>query len=88
MTISTATLLRHRAGGLRVLADQLESTPAMDLAAHAGVDTWRGPRPDECERLLAAARRAAAQAVHDVRVAARRLDERADEIDALERILG
>lgn len=88
MTISTAALFRRRAASLRVLADRIETTPAMHLGDHAGVETWRGPRPDECERLLAAAQRSVRDALHDARVAARRLDERADEIESIERILG
>lgn len=54
----------------------------MSLDAHAGVDTWYGPRPDECCNALALAQRAARGAVTDLRVQAQRFDDTAAQLDA------
>lgn len=74
--------LRQRAHRLRRYAEQIEHTPAMSLERHATVDTWRGPRPEECLRLLHSAQHRIHEAADDLRLRAWLLDQHADELDA------
>jgi len=75
--------LRERAFTLRSLAARIEVTPAMTLDAGAGDDTWRGPAPELCERVLAANQRQLRTATDELRRRGRLLDSRATEIEAL-----
>ena len=53
MSIIDADHLRLRADRLREMARTLESSTVFSLDRYAGVDTWDGPRPDECRDELA-----------------------------------
>lgn len=88
MSTTASSVMRQRAVGLRRLARQLETTPAMRLDAHAGIDTWRGPRPDECRRLLHAAQQRVHAAAEALRSRAWAFDQRADEIDRVQALFG
>ncbi len=54
----------------------------MTLQDHSTVDTWRGPRAQECNQSLAAAQRAVHLAIDDLGGRAWRLDRDADELEA------
>lgn len=75
--------LRARARDLRNLADTIERTPAMTLDTHAGPDTWRTPRADLCRWILGSNQAQVRRAADDLRWSARRLEQRAAELDAL-----
>jgi hypothetical protein len=72
---------RRRATQLRTLAARLENTPSMSLHLHAGVDTWRGPRPDACVTDLAVAQRAVRDAADELQVRAFAFDRLADDLE-------
>ncbi len=74
--------LRARAIALRVLASKLDDAQVSRLSGRAGVDVWRGPTPDLCRTALASAKSTVANAAHDVRVSAKRLDEQAAQLAA------
>ena len=78
-----ATQLRQRARHLRDLADSIEAMPAMRLDRHADDDTWRGQRPLLCRTLLATNQHQLHGAADDLRRVALRLDQQAQELDAL-----
>jgi hypothetical protein len=80
-----ATQLRQRAQHLRDLADSIEAMPAMRLDRHADDDTWRGRRPLLCRTLLATNQHQLHGASDDLRRVALRLDQQAQELDALAR---
>jgi hypothetical protein len=77
--------LRRRARHLRRLADAIEASPVMRLDRHGDVDTWRGPRPDLCRATLARNQHQLHAAADDLREHAWRLDQQAEELDALAR---
>lgn len=86
MNDPNAARLRIRAQHLRLLAERIETMPAMSLSRHGGVDTWRGPRPLGCERALAAMQHRVHLAADDLRSRAWRLVRRADELDRAARV--
>lgn len=59
----------------------------MSLERFATVDTWRGPRPVECVRLLRAAQHRIHEAAEQLRRSAWLLDTEADQLDAAARAL-
>jgi hypothetical protein len=77
--------LRRRARHLRRLADAIETSPVMRLDRHGDVDTWRGPRPDLCRATLARNQHQLHAAADDLREHAWRMDQQAEELDALTR---
>jgi hypothetical protein len=77
--------LRRRARHLRRLADAIEASPVMRLDRHGDVDTWRGLRPDLCRATLARNQHQLHAAADDLREHAWRLDQQAEELDALAR---
>jgi hypothetical protein len=77
--------LRRRARHLRRLADAIETSPVMRLDRHGDVDTWRGPRPELCRATLARNQHQLHAAADDLREHAWRLDQQAEELDALAR---
>lgn len=82
MSHHEAAVYRQRATHLRNVAAQLSSTPSMTLHAHAGVDTWYGPRADACVAELAHAQQVARDAVDDLVDRAFRFERLAEELDA------
>ncbi len=82
MSHAQAAHLRRRAAHLRTLAYQMQHTPSMTLQTHSTVDTWQGPRAQECNQGLAAAQRAVHLAIDDLGDRAWRLDRDADELEA------
>ena len=88
MPFDPASQLRARARHLRDLAVRIERTPALRLDGWADVDTWRGPRADECRRLLHDAQHRYHAAADDLRRQAWQLERRADELDTVRRALG
>jgi hypothetical protein len=80
-----ATQLRQRARHLRDLASSIEAMPAMRLDRHADDDTWRGRRPLLCRTLLATNQHQLHSAADDLRRVALRLDQQAEEFDAVAR---
>lgn len=52
MSHAQAAHLRRRATRLRGLASTIERAQAMVLDRYAGLDTWRGQRPQLCRNLL------------------------------------
>ncbi|MFN3257466.1 MAG: hypothetical protein ACE37B_17415 [Ilumatobacter sp.] len=80
--------LRSRAASLRALAAAIETTPAMHLDRDAGIDTWRGPRPAACYRVLIDAQRRVHEAAEELRREAWELELRAEELEYLARVLG
>lgn len=52
MSHTQAAYLRRRATRLRTLASTIERSLAMVLDRYAGLDTWRGQRPQLCRNLL------------------------------------
>jgi len=84
-TTDRANDLRRRARHLRRLADAIETSPVMRLDRHGDVDTWRGPRPDLCRATLARNQHQLHAAADDLREHAWRLDQQAEELDALAR---
>lgn len=81
MTHHQSTALRQRAHRLRRFAEQIECTPAMSLERHATVDTWRGPRPEECLQLLHQAQHRIHETAEELRRHAWLLDQQADELE-------
>lgn len=82
MSHAQAALYRRRAAHLRTLAHQLTHTPSMFLQSHSTVDTWHGPRAEECNGDLAAAQRDVNVAIDDLTGRAWRFDRTADELEA------
>ena len=82
MSHAQAAHLRRRAADLRTLADQMQHTPSMTLQTHSTVDTWYGPRAEECNQSLATAQRVVHLAIDDLADSAWRLDRDADELEA------
>jgi hypothetical protein len=80
--------LRRRARHLRRLADAIETSPVMRLDRHGDVDTWRGPRPDLCRTTLARNQHQLHAAADDLREHAWRLDQQAEELEAIARTHG
>jgi hypothetical protein len=80
-----ANQLRQRARHLRRLAEAIESSPVMRLDRYGDVDTWRGPRPDLCRATLAANQHQLHAAADDLRWHAYRLEQQAEELDAVAR---
>lgn len=74
-------LLRGRAHDLRILATELESTPAMSLDVHAGPDTWQIPRAELCRWLLGVNQAQLHREADGLRWSAHRLEQRAIEIE-------
>jgi hypothetical protein len=66
--------LRARARSLRVLADQIEATPAMSLDRYTGEDTWVNPKADLCRTILRVNHAQVLHAVDELRWLAHRLD--------------
>ena len=77
--------LRLRARHLRRLAETIETSPVMRLDRHGDVDTWRGPRPDLCRTTLARNQHQLHAAADDLREHAWRLDQQAEELEAVAR---
>lgn len=77
--------LRRRARHLRRLAEAIEASPVMRLDRHGDVDTWRGPRPDLCRATLARNQHQLHAAAENLREHAWRLDQQANELEALAR---
>lgn len=88
MAISESAMLRGRADDLRRLAVSIESIPALELAAHAGDDTWRGARPTFCVSTWMGHRRCLIDAAFQLRTDARRLDLRANALDVATSTIG
>ncbi len=82
MSHAQAAHLRRRAAHLRTIAHQLTHSPSMFLQSHSTVDTWQGPRAQECNDELAAAQRAANLAIDDLGDRAWRLERTADDVEA------
>lgn len=80
MSHHEAAVYRRRAAHLRALAERLRTTPSMTLHLHAGVDTWHGPRADECTTDLARAQQGMHHAADDLETQALRLHTHADEL--------
>lgn len=57
----------------------------MRLDRHGDVETWRGPRPDLCRATLARNQHQLHAAADDLREHAWRLDQQAEELEALAR---
>jgi hypothetical protein len=79
MSSSEADHLRLRATRLREMARALESSPVFSLDRYAGVDTWNGPRPDECRDELARRQAELYDAIEQLYAAAWWLDRRAEQ---------
>lgn len=77
-----AVELRRRADALRVLAGRLEATPLLTLHRWAGTDTWTSPRANELRSQLDGDRSRLYAAADELRDQARRLERRADDLDA------
>jgi hypothetical protein len=80
---STALHLRHRAVGLRATARALQHLDVLDLARHAGTDTWVGPSQQLWFDALRSDRSHLLRASRELLDAARRLDRRADDLERL-----
>jgi hypothetical protein len=78
---STAEHLRRRAVGLRSLARALQALDVLDLHRHAGTDVWVGPSQQHWHDTLQSDRAALVRGGHELLVAARRLERRADDLD-------
>ena len=76
-----ATQLRDRAQRLRQMSSALEHTPLLGLDRHAGIDTWRGPRADDCVNQLRSVQARIQRAADDLRRHAWTFERRADELD-------
>lgn len=74
--------LRERATALRRLARVIEDADAATLHRRATMDTWIGPTPQHCHDDLVAARALLLNTSAEVRKAAIRLDQRAQQLDA------
>ncbi len=82
MSHAQAAYYRRRADHLRTLAHQMRNTPSMTLQTHTTVDTWQGPRAQECTQNLATAQRAVHLAIDDLGDHAWRFDRHADDLEA------
>lgn len=82
MSHAQAAHLRRRAAHLRTLAHQLTHNPSMFLQSHSTVDTWQGPRAQECNDDLEAAQRSVHLAIDDLSDRAWRLERTADDLEA------
>lgn len=82
MSHAQAAHYRRRAAHLRTLAQQLTHSPSMSLQSHSTVDTWQGPRAQECNDDLASAQRAVHLAIDDLGDQAWRFERTADELEA------
>ena len=76
-----AEQLRQRASLLRTTASKLEAALALDLYRRAGDDVWRGPTPTRCLADLLQMRAELQRVAADLRIAARLLDQRAEQLD-------
>jgi hypothetical protein len=83
MSTTDADHLRLRAARLREMARALESSPVFSLDRYAGVDTWTGPRPDECRGELASRQAELHRAIEQLYTTAWWLDRRAEQAAAL-----
>ena len=83
MSHHLANVYRRRARHLRELAWQINDTPALRLHLHAGVDTWRGPRPLATIGDLQRAQDEIRREVDDLQIRASRFDREADRLDAV-----
>lgn len=82
---ATSTLiagLRDRAAALRRVAATIENSEAVVLYRRAGGDTWIGPTPEHCLNDLHAIRRTLLTAADGLRSEARRIDQRAQQLEA------
>ncbi len=66
---------------LRSLAQVLQRLDVLDLQRHAGTDVWVGPSQQHWDDTLRSDRAALLRAGHELLVAARRLERRADDLD-------
>ena len=73
--------LRARADELRAVAARIEASWAMTLHGLAGEDTWSGPGPELCRRLLSGNQHQLRLAAEELRRRAAMLDQRATDIE-------
>ena len=82
-TTIAATRFRTRAVALRALADRIHRLDVLALHLHAGDDTWVGPSPQRCVAALCHHRITLIAQAEALLSTARRMERRADELDAL-----
>jgi hypothetical protein len=80
-TSQDASTLRARARLLRMLAVELERTPAMSLERFAGDDTWRSPRAATCGHELVGGQTRLLHAADELRWTAMRFERCATDIE-------
>jgi uncharacterized protein YukE len=80
-TSPQAQALRTRAQQLRHTASRIDASSALTVNRLAGPETWIGPAAQACLDFLVTLRRQVETSSETLRDAARRLEQRADEID-------
>ena len=73
--------LRARADELRAVATRIEASRAMTLHDLAGEDTWSGPGPELCRRLLSGNQRQLRLAAEELRRRSAMLDQHATDLE-------
>ena len=85
---ASATQLRSRASGLRLLARRLHTLLVIDCHRSAGADTWVGPSPQRCDDALRGFPTALRAHADSLLIEARRLDHIASEMEARATLTG
>jgi hypothetical protein len=79
----TAERLRRRALLLRTLSRAVHHLDMLELHRHAGTDVWVGPSQQHWDDTMRTDRAALARAGRELHQAARRLEQRADDLERL-----